>query len=84
MCDDSSGEVASRIARRRRRREPPPQLRRLRRVASAALAVFALFFLLGSETVRGHAFLGMIATALAILLSYVIRLDPGGDDEPAE
>ncbi len=81
MRDDSSGDVASRIARRR---EPPPQLRRMRRVASAALAVFAFFFVIGSETTRGHAFLGMIATALAILLSYMIRLDPGGDDEPAD
>jgi hypothetical protein len=52
-------------------------------LASVVLAVFALYYLLGSATTSKYALLGMIAALLAIVLSYVLRLEPDGDDEPA-
>jgi hypothetical protein len=75
MTDEPMDEVPS---QRTPKRDRPPRLRVLRWLAVASFSVFAMYFLLDSEPVRKFALVGMIAALLAVIFTYVVRID-GGD-----
>ncbi len=77
MSDDPTDEVPP---QRTPEWDRPPRLRVLRWLAVASFVVFAMYFLLDSEPVRKFALVGMIAALLAVVFTYVVRLD--GDDRP--